>query len=201
MYKSVRKRGFGSSLESTKIFVCLFVGWLLNVPAACECISGRICSDNWTCCHTEIEVADPTFYLTQSQFIDTGPTSPSADAITPGAWQGSHWSANFLSHWYDSTPAQSGFEPEVFRSRGGRLYHQANEALVGREQAVSAVLLGPVFIACLLSVCSIHADFSLVSSYRNRLVGLVVRRPPRERKIPGSNPDCAGFFFGVESYQ
>ena len=35
----------------------------------------------------------------------------------------------------------------------------------------------------------------------DRLVGLVVRRPPRERKIPGSNPACAGIFFGVESYQ
>ena len=56
---------------------------------------GRICSDNFTCCHTEIEVADPTFHLTQSQYTDTGPTSPSADPITPGAWQGSHWSANF----------------------------------------------------------------------------------------------------------
>ena len=55
---------------------------------------GRICSDNFTCCHTEIEVADPTFYLTQSQYTDTGPTSPSADPRTPGAWQGSHWSAN-----------------------------------------------------------------------------------------------------------
>ena len=31
--------------------------------------------------HTEIEVADPTFYLTQSQYTDTGPTSPSTDAI------------------------------------------------------------------------------------------------------------------------
>ena len=50
---------------------------------------------NFTCCHTEIEVVDPTFYLTQSQYTDTGPTSPSADPITPGAWQGSHWSANF----------------------------------------------------------------------------------------------------------
>ena len=28
----------------------------------------------------------------------------------------------------------------------------------------------------------------------NRLVGLVVRRPPQERKIPGSNPACAGIF-------
>ena len=56
---------------------------------------GRICSDNFACCHTEIEVADPTFYLTQSQYTGTGPTSPSADPRTPGAWQGSHWSANF----------------------------------------------------------------------------------------------------------
>ena len=30
----------------------------------------------------------------------------------------------------------------------------------------------------------------------DRLVGLVVRRPPRERKIPGWNPACAGIFSG-----
>ena len=30
----------------------------------------------------------------------------------------------------------------------------------------------------------------------DRLVGLVVRRPPRERKIPGSNPACDGIFSG-----
>ena len=30
----------------------------------------------------------------------------------------------------------------------------------------------------------------------HRLVGLVVRRPPRERKIPGSNPACKGIFSG-----
>ena len=40
---------------------------------------GRICADNFTCCHTEIEVADQTFYLTQSQYTDTGQTSPSTD--------------------------------------------------------------------------------------------------------------------------
>ena len=56
----------------------------------------------FTCCHTEMEVADLTFYLTQSQYTDTGPTSPGADPITPGAWQG-----QFLSHWYDSTPKKS----------------------------------------------------------------------------------------------
>ena len=75
-------------------FVCWLVGCLTSQQQA-SVSQGRICSDNFTCCHTEIEVADPTFYLTQSQYTDTGPTSPSADPIMPGAWQGSHWSANF----------------------------------------------------------------------------------------------------------
>ena len=43
----------------------------------------RICSDN-TCCRTEIEVTDQTFYLTKDQYTDTGLTSRSADLITPG---------------------------------------------------------------------------------------------------------------------
>ena len=73
---------------------CLFVGCLTSQQQA-SVSQGRICSDNFTCCHTEIEVADQTFYLTQSQYTDTGPTSPSADPIMPGAWQGSHWSDNF----------------------------------------------------------------------------------------------------------
>ena len=76
------------------MFVCWLVGCLTSQQQA-SVSQGRICSDNLTCCHTEIQVADPTFYLTQSQYTDTGPTSPSADPITPGAWQGSHWSDNF----------------------------------------------------------------------------------------------------------
>ena len=58
---------------------------------------GWICSDNCTCCHTEIEVADPTFHLTQSKYTDTGPTSPSTNPITPGAWQGSTGVPIFMS--------------------------------------------------------------------------------------------------------
>ena len=73
---------------------CWLVGCLTSQQQA-SVSQGRICSDNFTCCHTETEVSDPTFYLTQSQYTDTGLTSPSADPITPGAWQGSHWSANF----------------------------------------------------------------------------------------------------------
>ena len=74
--------------------MCLFVGCLSSQQYA-SVSQGRISSDNFTCCHTEIEAADQTFHLTQSQYTDTGPTSPSADPITPGAWQGSHWSVNF----------------------------------------------------------------------------------------------------------
>ena len=76
------------------IFTMLFVGCLTSQQHA-SVSQGRICSDNCTCCHTEIEVADQTFHLTQSQYTDTGPTSPSTDPMMPGAWQGSHWSANF----------------------------------------------------------------------------------------------------------
>ena len=82
------------SARESESFVCLFVGCLTSRQHA-SVSQGRICTDNITCCHTEIEAADQTFYLTQSQYTDTGPTSPSADPITPGAWQGSHWSANF----------------------------------------------------------------------------------------------------------
>ena len=101
-------------------FVCLFFVVVVFFVFFVFCLTsqhhasvsqGRICTDNFTCCHAEIETADQTFHLTQSQYTDIGPTSPSTDPITPGAWQGSHWSANFffffLSHWYGSTPKKS----------------------------------------------------------------------------------------------
>ena len=78
----------------TQVLFVLFVGCLSSQQHA-SVSQGRICTDNFTCCHTEIEAADQTFHLTQSQYTDTGPTSPSADPITPGAWQGRKWSANF----------------------------------------------------------------------------------------------------------
>ena len=78
---------------SAYILVCLLADCLTSQQHA-SVSQGRICTDNFACCHTEVEVADQTFHLTQSQYTDTGPTSPSADPITPGAWQGSHWSAN-----------------------------------------------------------------------------------------------------------
>ena len=84
----------------------LFVGCVTSKQHA-SVSRGRICEDSCTRCHTKTEVADQTFHLIQSQYTDTEPTSPSTDPITPGAWQGSYWSANFFGHWYDSTPKKS----------------------------------------------------------------------------------------------
>ena len=75
-------------------YVCLLVGCSTFQHHA-SVFQGRICSDNCTCCHTEIEVAKQTFHLTQSQYTNAGLTSPSTDPITLDAWQGSHCSANF----------------------------------------------------------------------------------------------------------
>ena len=119
----------------------LFVGCLTSQQQA-SVSQGRICSDKFTCCHTEIEVADQTFYLTQSQYTDTGPTSPSADPLTPGAWQGSHWSANFevtgMTRPRKKIPAQAEFEPGTFRSRCGRLTTRPTRRLDTREVSTVA---------------------------------------------------------------
>ena len=85
---------------------------------------GRICSDNFTRCETEIEVADQTFYLIQTNYTDTGPTSSSVDPVIESAWQGSHYSTNFLLTGMTRPgkipTAQAGIEPRFFRSCGGR---------------------------------------------------------------------------------
>ena len=77
------------------------VGWLLNVPATCECISGTDLH-NFTCCHTEMLRIQLSI-------------SPSHSILTPGQpapaltlWrQPLECQLFFLSHWYDSTPEKS----------------------------------------------------------------------------------------------
>ena len=63
--------------------VCWLVGCLTSQQHA-SVSQGPIYSDKFTCCHTEREVAHLTFYFTQSQNTDTGPTSLSADPIKSG---------------------------------------------------------------------------------------------------------------------
>ena len=69
-----RQKDIHSFLQSVRLYtstqtdrVCLLVGCLTSQQQA-SVSQGRMCSDNFTCRHTEIEVADPTFYLTQSQY-------------------------------------------------------------------------------------------------------------------------------------
>ena len=80
-------------LQPALLEVCWLVACLTSQQQASIC-QRWICSDILTCCHTKIEAADQTFYLTQWQYTDTRLTSPSTDPITPGTWLGSHWSAN-----------------------------------------------------------------------------------------------------------
>ena len=121
----------------------MFVGCLTSQQHA-GISQERICSDKFTCCHTEIEIADQTFHLTQSQYTDSGPTSPSTDPITPGAWQGSHWSANFEVTGMTrprKIPAQAGFEPGIFRSRGGRLTTRSTRrSVVGKPSRTATMI-------------------------------------------------------------
>ena len=44
---------------------------------------GHICKESSTCCNPEAEVADQTCFLTQPQYIDTRPNSPTTD---PWGW-------------------------------------------------------------------------------------------------------------------
>ena len=90
------------------VAVVVLVACLLNVLATslCTVCQGRICSDNFTSCQTETEVADQTFYFIQSQYTDTGPTNHSADPVSAHVLQGSHWSVN-LCHWYEEITAKS----------------------------------------------------------------------------------------------
>ena len=121
---------FSSNDRERITFVGWLVGWLLNVQQHAGVSGGWICSDNFKCCHTEIEAADPTFYLTQSQYTDTGLTSPSTDPRTPGAWHGSHWSANFevtgmarpgkSRRKRDSNPGSSAPEADALSTRPAR---------------------------------------------------------------------------------
>ena len=77
------KRGGGGVLfymPNNDLQELLFTGCLTSLQHA-SVSQGRICSDDCACCHTEIEVAYNTFYHTQSQYTDVGPSSLSADPI------------------------------------------------------------------------------------------------------------------------
>ena len=69
------------SMERSKtgITVPELVGWFVGCLTSQQHVpvsQGRIYSDNCSCCHTEIEVADPTFYLTGHSILTPGQPVP-----------------------------------------------------------------------------------------------------------------------------
>ena len=76
---------YETTLNSDLLLLLLLLVGCITSQQQASASQGRICTDNFTCCHTVIEVADQTFYLTQSQYTDTGLTSPSVDPIMPGS--------------------------------------------------------------------------------------------------------------------
>ena len=63
--------------EGYSVGVCLLVGCLTSQQQV-SVSQGRICSDNFMCCPTEIEVADQTLYLTQGPPVSSRPLAPSS---------------------------------------------------------------------------------------------------------------------------
>ena len=72
----------------------LFVGWLVGCQTFQQLASvsqGRICSGKCMWCDSEIEVTGQTYYLTQSQYTDTGPTSPRSNFLSHPVTVYWHW--------------------------------------------------------------------------------------------------------------
>ena len=101
-----------------------------------------------------VKAEDQTFYLTQSQYTDTGLTSPSADSIMPGAWQGSHWSANFevtgmtrprkSRRKRDSNPGSSAPEGDALTTRPTRRWPVRNDQHKAEGRRQKGVSNSPV---------------------------------------------------------
>ena len=142
-------------------------GWLPGIPATFECI----CLDVCTCCHTEIEVADHTCCLTQSQCTDARPTHPRAEPVPPDAWHSSHGSTK-LPIWNPPSPPpptpyrrQRASNPGVPLSADALPQSQRGSSLV---QAIGighgeTALRGAFHIVgfwFFLTICSLHRELS-----------------------------------------
>ena len=77
------KLGFEPDPTSKVTMLLLNVSLTLKQHASVS--QRRISYDNSICCYTEIQAADQTCYLNQSQYTDTQLTSPTSDPITPRA--------------------------------------------------------------------------------------------------------------------
>ena len=143
--------GFSKWFEHSRFSMLLFLEHRRRFHWVVVCLTfqqhargsrGRIRSDKCSCCHTDIEVAHQTFYLTQSQYTDTRPTSPRADCMMPGAWQGSHCCANFEVT--GMTRSEKSLRPKRDSNPGSRPRRPCSEAgHVVRSSATEGQALWP----------------------------------------------------------
>ena len=96
--------------------LCELIGWLLvfYVLATSKVILGRIPKSDsvhslWL--YSAASLGDQgasimTYYVTQSHFPGTEPTSPCPILIMPSAWLGSD-KHTFISHWFDLNPSSA----------------------------------------------------------------------------------------------
>ena len=82
---------------------------------------------------------------------------------------------------------------QLLISDGDSIYHNNCRVPDYRQRCCFLlVLLTSLIIAVVLVASALLETASLAER---------LGHPPREWKIPGSNPACAGIFLGVESYQ
>ena len=161
----------------------LLAGWLTSQQHA-SVSQRRICEDNYTCCHTEIEVADPTVYLTLSHSILTpGQPRPCTDPVKLSRPVGQSLNLLFSSHYHnlpeDRSPPPPPLTPRPLphgsRERGGGGGRPLPEGLRGSIK-VTSINYPPRFISHLCT------NYPLKSF---RLV-LTDTGPPKE--VPRNNP-------------
>ena len=117
-----------------------FFCWLLNAPATCWCISGMDLRRQLYMLPRWDRNCRSNFVSQQSQYTDTGPTSPSADPIRADTWQASQRVAHFEVTGVTRSGkilGQAGIKPPVCLSRGGHL-NQAHRQGFSRGTPVSS---------------------------------------------------------------
>ena len=104
--------------------VSVVVGWLLNVPATCECISGTdllrqfYVLPHWDrSCRSNFPSHPVTVYWHRADQSQCWPYKPGRVATGVPIFKSLVWLDP------EKIPALAGFEPGTSRSRGGRLNH------------------------------------------------------------------------------
>ena len=109
LYAVLQRSCFSTTVRIVDMKVAFLVlfGLMLNVPATRLCTSGTIVL--FMCRHTELELADQTYYL--SQCTDTRQNIPSTAPVTSVTPAGQLPRTKFLSHGRDRTREKQGKIP------------------------------------------------------------------------------------------